>query len=221
VESYRAESGLLAAQGATLTEQQIAYLTTQKATLQVDLDRARARADSMRRQMASGAGADGISEVLSSQVITDLKAQRAVINRRVAELETKLGAADHAGRNVDVERAAIRRHDSLATFDRWRRQASHRLVLVETDGACPYTDFAFEPSDILLVGRESAGVTGEVVAMADASVLIPQVAGLRSINVAAAAAMVLGEAMRQTGGFAALLAQAGASPPHKTGTSDE
>jgi polysaccharide biosynthesis transport protein len=59
VESYRAESGLLAAQGTTLTEQQIAYLTTQKATLQVELDRARARAESMRRQMASGAGADG------------------------------------------------------------------------------------------------------------------------------------------------------------------
>jgi polysaccharide biosynthesis transport protein len=89
VESYRAESGLLEAQGATLTEQQIAYLTTQKATLQVDLDRA--RADSMRRQMASGAGAEGISEVLQSQVISDLKNQRAVINRRVAELETKLG----------------------------------------------------------------------------------------------------------------------------------
>jgi len=120
-----------------------------------------------------------------------------------------------------IERAAIRRHDSLATFDRWRRQAGHRLVLVETDGTCPYTDFAFEPSDILLVGRESAGVTGEVVAMADASVLIPQMAGLRSINVAAAAAMVLGEAMRQTGGFAALLAQAAASLPQKTGTSDE
>jgi exopolysaccharide transport family protein len=91
VESYRAESGLLAAQGATLTEQQIAYLTTQKATLQVEVDRARARADSMRRQMASGAGADGISEVLGSQVISDLKNQRAIINRRVAELETKLG----------------------------------------------------------------------------------------------------------------------------------
>jgi tRNA (cytidine/uridine-2'-O-)-methyltransferase len=120
-----------------------------------------------------------------------------------------------------IERAAIRRHDSLATFDRWRRQAGHRLVLVETDSTCPYTDFAFEPSDILLVGRESAGVTGEVVAMADASVLIPQMAGLRSINVAAAAAMVLGEAMRQTGGFAALLAQAAASLPQKTGTSDE
>lgn len=91
VESYRAESGLLAAQGATLTEQQIAYLTTQKATLQVELDKARARAESVRRQMASGAGADGISEVLNSQVISDLKTQRAVINRRVAELETKLG----------------------------------------------------------------------------------------------------------------------------------
>lgn len=102
-----------------------------------------------------------------------------------------------------LERAAITRHDSLSVFDGWRRQAGHRLVLVETDGTCPYTDFAFRPSDILLVGRESAGVTGEVVAMADASVFIPQVPGLRSINVAAAAAMVLGEAMRQTGSFAA------------------
>jgi polysaccharide biosynthesis transport protein len=91
VESYRAESGLLAAQGATLTEQQIAFLTTQKAALQVELDDARARATSMRREMASGAGADGISEVLGSQVIKDLKTQRAIINRRVAELETKLG----------------------------------------------------------------------------------------------------------------------------------
>ncbi len=91
VESYRAESGLLAAQGATLTEQQIAFMTAQKGALQVDLDRARARAESLRRQTASGAGADGISEVLGSQVISDLKAQRAVINRRVAELETKLG----------------------------------------------------------------------------------------------------------------------------------
>jgi tRNA (cytidine/uridine-2'-O-)-methyltransferase len=102
-----------------------------------------------------------------------------------------------------LERAAITRHDSLSVFDRWRRQAGHRLVLVETDGACSHTDFAFLPSDILLVGRESAGVTREVVAMADASVFIPQVPGLRSINVAAAAAMVLGEAMRQTGSFAA------------------
>ncbi|WP_291202586.1 GNVR domain-containing protein [Hyphomonas sp.] len=91
VETYRAESGLLAAQGATLTEQQIAFMTTQRGSLQLELDRARARAESLRRQMASGAGADGISEVLDSPVISDLKAQRAGINRRVAELETKLG----------------------------------------------------------------------------------------------------------------------------------
>ncbi|MEX1252628.1 MAG: GNVR domain-containing protein [Hyphomonas sp.] len=91
VETYRAESGLLAAQGATLTEQQIAFMTSQRGSLQVDLDRARARSESLRRQMASGAGADGISEVLDSPVISDLKAQRAGINRRVAELETKLG----------------------------------------------------------------------------------------------------------------------------------
>ena len=91
VETYRAESGLLAAQGTTLTEQQIAFMTAQRGSLQLELDRARARAESLRRQMASGAGADGISEVLDSPVISDLKAQRAGINRRVAELETKLG----------------------------------------------------------------------------------------------------------------------------------
>jgi polysaccharide biosynthesis transport protein len=91
VESYRAESGLLEAQGATLTQQEIAFLTTQKASLQVELDGARARAESMRRQMTSGAGADGLSEVLDSQIISNLKTQRAIINRRVSELETKLG----------------------------------------------------------------------------------------------------------------------------------
>lgn len=91
VESYRAESGLLAAQGATLTEQQIGYLTAQKSEQQLELDRVRARYESMRRQIAAGAGADGISEVLDSGIISELKTQRAVIKRRVAELETKLG----------------------------------------------------------------------------------------------------------------------------------
>ena len=66
VESYRAESGLLAAQGTTLTEQQIGFMTAQKGALQLELDRARARSESLRRQMASGAGADGITEVLGS-----------------------------------------------------------------------------------------------------------------------------------------------------------
>ena len=106
-----------------------------------------------------------------------------------------------------VERAAITRHDSFAAFEAWRAGAGHRLILVETDGHVPYTDFTFSPRDVLLVGRESAGVTAEVYAAAGASVFIPQVAGLRSINVAAAAAMVVGEALRQAGGFKHLLEQ--------------
>jgi tRNA (cytidine/uridine-2'-O-)-methyltransferase len=74
-------------------------------------------------------------------------------------------------------------------------------VLVETDGAVPYSAFSFQPGDVLLVGRESAGVPPEVYAAADTVVMIPQVPGLRSLNVAVAAAMVLGEALRQLGAF--------------------
>tara|TARA_R110000787_G_scaffold72118_1_gene160698 strand:- start:20853 stop:23213 length:2361 start_codon:yes stop_codon:yes gene_type:complete len=91
VEEFRAETGLLSAQGATLTEQQIAYNTTQKSQLQSQLNRARSRYDNMKRQIDSGAGIDAIAEVLDSPVISGLKAQRAQILRRVAELETTLG----------------------------------------------------------------------------------------------------------------------------------
>ena len=100
-----------------------------------------------------------------------------------------------------LERAAIRRHDSFAAFDGWRRAAGHRLVLAETDGAVPLPGFAFRPGDVVLVGRETAGVTEEVRAAAEASLHIPMRSGLRSLNVALAAAMVMGEALRQTGGF--------------------
>jgi tRNA (cytidine/uridine-2'-O-)-methyltransferase len=100
-----------------------------------------------------------------------------------------------------LERAAVMRHDSFATFERWRREHGHRLVLAETDGTTPLPDFAFQPGDIVLVGRESAGVTPAVQAAAEASLHIPMRAGLRSLNVALAAAMVMGEALRQTGGF--------------------
>jgi tRNA (cytidine/uridine-2'-O-)-methyltransferase len=100
-----------------------------------------------------------------------------------------------------LERAAVARHDSFAAFDQWRRDNGHRLVLAETDGATPLPDFVFLPGDVLLVGRESAGVTPPVQAAADASLHIPMRPNLRSLNVALAAAMVLGEALRQTGGF--------------------
>jgi tRNA (cytidine/uridine-2'-O-)-methyltransferase len=97
-----------------------------------------------------------------------------------------------------LELAAIYRHDSWAAFAAWRRAAGHRLVLAETDGDTAYADFAFQPGDIILLGRESAGVPQQVRAAVDGSVHIPQMPGLRSINVALAGAMILGEALRQT-----------------------
>lgn len=100
-----------------------------------------------------------------------------------------------------LDRLELRRHVSFAAFDAWRREAGCRLVLATTQGSMPYPDFGFAPSDILIVGRESAGVPEAVHALADARVLVPMRPGLRSLNVAVAAAMMLGEALRQTGGF--------------------
>ncbi|SHN66927.1 tRNA (cytidine(34)-2'-O)-methyltransferase [Bradyrhizobium erythrophlei] len=92
-----------------------------------------------------------------------------------------------------------RRHDSWTQFEEWRRSAGHRLVLFTTKGATPYLDFRYQASDILLFGRESAGVPQGVAEAADARVVIPIRPGLRSLNVAMAAAVALGEALRQTG----------------------
>jgi tRNA (cytidine/uridine-2'-O-)-methyltransferase len=101
-----------------------------------------------------------------------------------------------------LAQAHLCRHVSWSTYCRWRQeQGRHRLVLVSARAHIPYTGFTFEESDILLVGRESAGVPEKVAREADAAVRIPMRTGMRSLNVAVAAAMVLGEALRQTGGF--------------------
>ena len=100
-----------------------------------------------------------------------------------------------------LDRAAVTRHDSFAAFEAWRRAAGHRLILAETDGAVRHLDFAFSAGDIVMVGRESAGVAPEVYAAADAVLHVPMRPGLRSLNVALAAAMIVGEALRQVGGF--------------------
>jgi tRNA (cytidine/uridine-2'-O-)-methyltransferase len=97
-----------------------------------------------------------------------------------------------------LKSADIHRHES---WTRFQAGLSSRLILLSTRGDTAYTDFAFAPGDTLLVGRESAGVPQEVHDTADARLVIPLLAGLRSLNVAQAAAMVLGEALRQTGGF--------------------
>ena len=97
-----------------------------------------------------------------------------------------------------LDHLAITRHASWRVFEAFRTNAGLRLVLATTKGATPYTGFAFRPGDILLMGRESAGVPDEVHAAADARVVVPMRAGLRSLNVAVAAAMMVGEALRQT-----------------------
>lgn len=101
------------------------------------------------------------------------------------------------------ERAAITRHGSWHDFRTARAApAAGRLLLLTTAGDCPYTGFVYRRDDVLLLGRETAGVPAEVHAAADARLVIPLQPGCRSLNLAQAAAMALGEALRQTGGFA-------------------
>ena len=100
-----------------------------------------------------------------------------------------------------LDQVAIERHVSFAAFDALRRERGARLLLLTTAGAAPYTGFRYDPGDILLAGRESAGVPLDIHETADARLTIPMRPGLRSLNVAVALAMVLGEALRQTGHF--------------------
>lgn len=97
----------------------------------------------------------------------------------------------------------IVRHASWRSFCESRDGGTGpgRLVLLTTGADTPYSSFAFRPSDTLLLGRESAGVPETVHAVADARLIVPMTPGARSLNVVTAAAMVLGEALRQTGGF--------------------
>ena len=96
------------------------------------------------------------------------------------------------------------RHLSWGDFEAWRGATGHRLVLLTTGGTIPYDEFMFAAEDVILFGRESAGVPEAVHAAANARLVIPMAKGLRSLNVATAAGMVLGEALRQTGGFPAV-----------------
>jgi len=96
-------------------------------------------------------------------------------------------------------RAEVARHDSWTAFRAAR--AGARLVLFTTRAAEPLHSFAFRADDVLLFGRESAGVPDEVHAAADARLIIPIRPETRSLNVVTAAAVALGEALRQTGGF--------------------
>lgn len=106
-----------------------------------------------------------------------------------------------------LDHVAWQRHDDFAAFEQWRGKEARRLVLLTNRATTAYTDFAFSPTDVLMAGRETAGVPEAVHEGADARVLIPMRQGLRSINVAMATAMVIGEALRQV--------RAGAQQPRR------
>jgi len=100
-----------------------------------------------------------------------------------------------------LDQVSIARHVSWEAFETWRRQEGLRVVLFTTRASKPYLDHKFRADDILLFGRESAGVPEKVHASADARLVIPMLPGLRSINVAMTCAMAVGEALRQTRGW--------------------
>ncbi|EJW11576.1 tRNA (cytosine34-2'-O-)-methyltransferase [Rhodovulum sp. PH10] len=100
-----------------------------------------------------------------------------------------------------LDRAALVRHPSYGDFTRFCKERALRTVLLTTAAETSYLDHRYDRRDVLLLGRESAGVPEAVHRAAAARLVIPMRPGLRSLNVAMACAMVVGEALRQTGGF--------------------
>ncbi len=100
-----------------------------------------------------------------------------------------------------LDAVTIVRHPSWGAFEDWRHAQASRLVLFTTAATSSYLDFRFAADDVLMFGRESAGVAQEVHTAADVRLVIPMRTGLRSLNVALAAAMAAGVALRQTGGM--------------------
>jgi tRNA (cytidine/uridine-2'-O-)-methyltransferase len=100
-----------------------------------------------------------------------------------------------------LDHVSVVNHVSFGTFEDWRKQEGRRIVLLSTKASNAHVDLTYRESDVLLCGRESAGVPEEVHRAADARVRVPMRQDLRSLNVAVSLAMVLGEALRQTGGF--------------------
>jgi tRNA (cytidine/uridine-2'-O-)-methyltransferase len=109
--------------------------------------------------------------------------------------------SDYAFRRAGMDyldHVRLMRHVSWEAFEAWRREKDYRVLLFTTKGANSYLDFRYQPQDILMFGRETAGVPDEVAAKADARLKIPIKPTLRSLNVAISAAMAVGEALRQT-----------------------
>jgi tRNA (cytidine/uridine-2'-O-)-methyltransferase len=100
-----------------------------------------------------------------------------------------------------LDHVEIVRHVDFAAFNVARLSAKRRLLLLTTKGETLYLAAKFTSDDVLLLGRESAGAPDSVHMAADHRLSIPLVPGLRSLNIAVAAALVIGEALRQTDSF--------------------
>lgn len=100
-----------------------------------------------------------------------------------------------------IDHAKLVDHVSFTAFDAWRQAEERRVILLTTKAETPYTEFAYTSRDILLCGRESSGVPEHIHGAVDERVRVPIRPQLRSLNIAVALAMVLGEALRQNGGF--------------------
>ena len=144
----------------------------------------------------------------------DIPQNTGTILRLAACLNVAADIIEPAG--FDISDRALRRaaldYMDLVTISRWASfedfkshvHPGSRLILLTTKAQNSYSEMTFKSSDILLVGRESAGVPDSVHAAADMRVKIPMRKDVRSLNVAVSLAMVLGEALRQTGGFSSL-----------------
>jgi tRNA (cytidine/uridine-2'-O-)-methyltransferase len=97
-----------------------------------------------------------------------------------------------------ISQAQVHRHEDWEAFLQWQEREGGRLVLLTPHGTSSYLHMTFQPEDILLLGQESEGVPHEVEKVCDVTVAIPMLPTVRSLNVAVAGAMVLGEALRQT-----------------------
>ena len=107
VARFREEAGLLDAEGASLTEQQISDVSAQLVLSRAELAEAEARLRSVQAQLNRGASADTISEVLDSSVIRDLRSQQAAIIQRRGELSSRYGPRHPSVITIEREQADL------------------------------------------------------------------------------------------------------------------
>jgi tRNA (cytidine/uridine-2'-O-)-methyltransferase len=129
---------------------------------------------------------------------------------RIADRRFRRAAMDY------VDALTIKTHNSWGSFVAWRASSQRRLVLLTTKGETSLWEFAFREGDIILVGRESAGVPEAVRASADFRLRIPIQPQLRSLNVGIAATIAMTEALRQIGRLPSTMV-AGADQPQAQG----